>query len=485
MPGRKWIDVDLHGLRRILERRGKEFAIYELVQNAWDENARSVHIKLSHPRDGKSELTVLDDSPEGFRNLADAYTLYAESYKKSDPEKRGVFNAGEKFVLALCEEAFVQTTSGTVFFSKEGREETTKRRVTGSEFSGTLRLTIAEWEQMCNAAMRLIPPVKTSFNGQVIPNRKPLIEFETVLSTIIADGRGYLRRSSRKTRVRVFEAFSGEIPTLYEMGIPVVETGDKWHVDVQQKVPVNLDRDNVTPGYLRSLRVAVLNAMADHLTKEDASRTWVREAAGDDRATSDALRRVLDLRFGDRRVTYDPSDQEANMIAVSRGYTVIAPGSLSGDEWKNVKAHELSLPAGQVTPSPKPFSETGGPLKLLEHDDLTPGMLGFEKYSNILADLLLGHPVSVKFANDVGWPFGGCYGSTTLTVNVGSVGKRWFEGSWCQRIYHWTGFLLHEFAHEYVSNHLTEDFHKTCCRLGAKLAQNIIERSDLFKDTMG
>ena len=26
---------------------------------------------------------------------------------------------------------------------------------------------------------------------------------------------------------------------LYELGIPVVETGDKWHYSVRQKVPLN------------------------------------------------------------------------------------------------------------------------------------------------------------------------------------------------------------------------------------------------------
>jgi hypothetical protein len=31
------------------------------------------------------------------------------------------------------------------------------------------------------------------------------------------------------------------------MGIPVVETGDRWHVDVAQKVPLNFDRDNLPP----------------------------------------------------------------------------------------------------------------------------------------------------------------------------------------------------------------------------------------------
>lgn len=33
-----WLTVDMDGLKALLERRGKQFAIYELVQNAWDEN---------------------------------------------------------------------------------------------------------------------------------------------------------------------------------------------------------------------------------------------------------------------------------------------------------------------------------------------------------------------------------------------------------------------------------------------------------------
>jgi hypothetical protein len=39
MPQKRvgWLDVDLIGLKKLLARRGKEFVIYELVQNAWDE----------------------------------------------------------------------------------------------------------------------------------------------------------------------------------------------------------------------------------------------------------------------------------------------------------------------------------------------------------------------------------------------------------------------------------------------------------------
>ena len=41
-----WVVVDLDGLSDTLDRRGKEFAIYELVQNAWDEKITRVDINL-------------------------------------------------------------------------------------------------------------------------------------------------------------------------------------------------------------------------------------------------------------------------------------------------------------------------------------------------------------------------------------------------------------------------------------------------------
>ena len=52
-----------------------------------------------------ADLTVEDDSPEGFRDLSHAYTLFAKSYKRGNPEQRGQYNFGEKLVLAVCEPA--------------------------------------------------------------------------------------------------------------------------------------------------------------------------------------------------------------------------------------------------------------------------------------------------------------------------------------------------------------------------------------------
>jgi len=42
-----WFVVDKEGLRKTLERKGKAFAIYELLQNGYDENSTKVEVTLT------------------------------------------------------------------------------------------------------------------------------------------------------------------------------------------------------------------------------------------------------------------------------------------------------------------------------------------------------------------------------------------------------------------------------------------------------
>ena len=92
--------VDKKGLAKLLERRGKAFILHELLQNAWDENTTRVDVTAEWLGDRTVRVTVVDDKPEGFADLTHAYTLFAESAKKTDPTKRGRFNLGEKLVIA-------------------------------------------------------------------------------------------------------------------------------------------------------------------------------------------------------------------------------------------------------------------------------------------------------------------------------------------------------------------------------------------------
>lgn len=471
MPRMHWLNVDLSGLEKLLSRRGKEFILYELLQNAWDEQSTRVVVTLPKPERGRTELVVSDDSPRGFRNLDHAFTLFAESNKKLDPTKRGLFNAGEKFVLACCEKASVISTRGGIIFDSKGRRRTRRRMERGTIFSGLLRLTLEEWNSIRLNIPKVIPPISTTFNGEIIEGRQPLHRFNCLLPTLESNGDGHVKRTSRMTEVRVYEPRPGEKGALYEMGLPVVETGDRWHAEIMQKIPVTLERDNVSPSYLQTVRVAVLNEMAARLSEEEASSTWVRTAAGDSRITASAFNSIMDLRFGEKRVTQDPSDREANLIATSQGYTVIGAASLSGDEWDNVRRFHSSLPAGRVTPSPKPFSAEGEQLKLLAPEHKTVWHSTFEAFTIMLAQELINRPIAIRFADDADWGFKGCYGKSELTINVKATGFDWFTGSAAQRLEKWVPFLIHEFAHDAVQGHLSDAYHRECCRLAGKLAK--------------
>jgi len=125
--------------------------------------------------------------------------------------------------------------------------------------------------------------------------------------------------------VNLYDPLPGEVPALYEMGLPIVETGDRWSVNIAQKAPLNRDRNNVRPAYLRAVRTLVLNEMHGRLTQDDANADWVRQAGSDSACSDEAIRKVLDLRFGEKRAAFDPNDPEANKRWVAEGGTLEQP----------------------------------------------------------------------------------------------------------------------------------------------------------------
>ena len=474
-----WFAVDKKGLAKLMAGRPKAFVLYELLQNAWDQKVTKVNVTLT-PINGvpMTEITVEDNDPEGFADLAHAYTLFAESEKKADAKKRGRFNIGEKLVLALAREATVETRSGGVWFDRTGRHEVRSKRVSGSRITVTIPMTRAEHQELMDAVQRVIVPakIKTTINGEVIPSRTPVAKFEAALPTLIADEEGVMKSATRKTAVRVYEPVANEVATLYEMGIPVVETGDRFHVDVQQKVPLNMDRDNVTPAYLRAIRVAVLNATHDRITEEDAAKTWVKEACSDDRVDDAAVRRTLGLRFGEDAVAYDPSDPEANKRSASEGRQVIYGGNLSGREWENARRAGVLPPAGKVTPSEKPFSAEGRPLNIIPESDWTEEMQRFAYFAKTMGRELLDATPRVDFVRDLGWRFGAVYGQGVLTVNLSKLGRAFFDGMEGQ-----LDLLIHEYGHHYCGDHLSDDFHRALTKLGARMTMLALKKPECFQ----
>lgn len=485
----KWFDVNKEGLGKILEGRGPEFIGRELVQNALDEETSRVEVRVEWA-DGVTYLSVADDSPQGFQDLTHAWTLFAESKKKGDPTKRGRFNLGEKLVLALCKKAQITTTTGRVIFDAKGRRRAGDKTEAGSIFEGWLPQTKKAADMLRKGVRAIIPPdgVEMVVDSELVERPDPVRTFQAkALETESANGDGVLRRTRRNAEVALFEPRAGERPTLMEMGIPVVELedGDRWHVDVSQKVPLTLDRDNVRPAYLRRIRTLVLNATHEILEGDDANAGWAREALKDPDACDAAVDRALELRFGEKRVAYDPSDPEANQRAAAQGFTVVTGSQLSKEEWANARRAEALLPAGKVTPSDKTLiSQDGESVEVAESDWSSAERWVLEHTARV-GSALLETSVRARLVNSrqrYAATFGGGQVSFNRNGNTG-LGRKWFdrvaaEGPLSEAL---NQVLIHEVAHHYSGNHLDSKYHDTLCRLGAKLARLAVETPELFR----
>lgn len=499
---KNWFDVDRKGLGKLVERRGggdgwgsqgggKISLLLELIANALDaDGVTRVEVRLE-PEPGVPHATVVvsDDSPGGFDDISHAWTLFAESSRKAYPNKRGRFDLGEKLVLALCVEASIISTTAAVMFDHRGRTSMRARRPRGTEFQGVARITRAELAEIEAALHRVLVPrgVALTINGEQLPARVPRATVEATLATEISDADGTLRRSARKTTVDIYEVLPGETAMLYEMGMPVVETGDKFHVDVQQKVPLNMDRDNVTPGYLRDVRTLVVNAMHEQLDEADANATFVNEALGSENADPAAVTKALDLKFGEKRAIRDPSDPEANMNLVAQGYTLINGNQLTRAQWSNVRKHDAqrTRPAGQIAPTKKAHFAPNGKDTWLPKDKWTPAINAVVTYAAEVCRALTGDRVEVSVLSDVTEGWGACYGSQGLVFNLGRLGHSFFEACLTNpQIFRASDalnqLLIHELGHHIESNHLDERYHAALCALGSKLARLALEVPQLF-----
>jgi hypothetical protein len=479
----EWFGVSKKGLEGTARRRGLSYVLFELVQNCWDTGAQEVKVTFT-PVEGRPlcDVVVEDDDPEGFKDMAHAWTLFAASEKKSNPEKRGRFNLGEKLVLAICESAEIISTKGHVRFDDEGRHAGRKRRDRGTVFMGRLRMTREELAAVLESAKQLIVPegVVTTINGEVLSQRVALKEFEVTLPTEIADEEGCLRVRHRKTVVDVYECTTPNGGWLFEMGIPVCATGDKWDVDIQQKVPLNMERSGVTDTYLRSLRVYLLNEMFEQLRPEDAAAICVQDALTDERVSSEAVEAVLTHQFGDKRAVYDPSDPEANNRLVSEGYTIIPSRAFSKSAWENIRSSGAAVPSGRLSPTPKPYSsDPDAPQrKLLEESEWTDGIRNIVAYTKELGLKVLGRKVTVTVDRGrFGANWAACYGGGELTFNLAVLGQAWFDQGATPSV---NRLLIHEFAHHFEKNHLSDGFYKGQEKVGARMVELALTEPGFF-----
>ncbi|HET7424283.1 MAG TPA: hypothetical protein VFJ92_12005, partial [Gemmatimonadales bacterium] len=268
----------------------------------------------------------------------------------------------------------------------------------------------------------------------------------------------------------------GETAMLYELGIPVVETGDKWHYSVRQKVPLNMDRDNVTPAYLRDLRTYVFNHLHEQLTSEDTEEHWVEEATSDPKVTDEAIADFKKKKYGDSAVAEDPFNPDANAAALTDGRTIIPKHGLTKGQRENLKTRGLLLSSSQAYPmagkgaySNDPEAE---PVEVIPKSDWSEGMRDIFDYTQGVASRLIDKPLEIRFVSWRGAPWRACYGTGRLLglsffdYNVEVLGRSWFANGVTEDT---DDLILHELGHEFGRNHADETYYRFLTKLGARL----------------
>ena len=471
-----WFEISREGLAQLQGPRPKSNIIRELVQNGFDESITICEVTLcKHGRD--VYITVKDDSPEGFKNLDHAFTMYAHTYKRDDIHKRGRYNLGEKLAVSNCKEATVQTTKGVVKFLSDGTRWVSKgktyRLKKGTEVTLRLSMTREEMEEALTMARRIFPPkgVRYVVNGEEVPYREP---FRT-LGHVYLPTEKYdpsvvcMRRTWEFTEVELHIPAEGEVACVYEMGIPIQETHDYYHCSVMQKIPMTMERDTVIPSFLRDLRVAVANRMFGELTEETVSMEWVREAMRSGELSANAVQGIADKRWGHKRFVADPGDPRSVDEAKSRGYVQVPAAAMDSREWSAIRR------AGAV-----PSSSSVCPTRIVGHETIdeskwTWQMRLIADYAKYVARIGLDKEIEVRIVHSDATTlaqYSRNGGTSVLSLNRKQLGAKWWEAGVCAET---TDLILHELGHE-GGQHTERGYHETLTKVAARLAMAIKDK---------
>lgn len=113
---------------------------------------------------------------------------------------------------------------------------------------------------------------------------------------------------------------------LYEMGVPVVNIGTPWHLDVQQRVPMNDNRDVVSQFYKQTIWAEVMDAMVDDCSKKDMAEEWAQQ--GVYYAQKQTKLKYVKKLMGDGNLAIKSDDKRANDKAKQDGFELIEIGTL-------------------------------------------------------------------------------------------------------------------------------------------------------------
>jgi hypothetical protein len=462
-------EVSTEGMRALQSGREPWQLAKELVSNVWDEVATICEVTLTSISPRKARLTVRDDG-SGFRDLKDAWTLMGHTPKRLNPTVRGRFNIGEKEILSVANDATIRTAGQIIRFPKTGGRRITKDKTPfqGTEIICTLPWGTRQVQTTIDKLKLLLVPngLQYKVNGQSIYWNEPDQTIDATLDTILQDAPNEpMRHTRRRTTLDLYSANRG---ILYEMGIPIQPIDCPYLVNVMQKVPMPPNRDVVRDSYLQDIYTIVLNATADTLTDDNVSQLWVRTGIEDKEVQPEAVKTVMDKRYGDKVALWS-SDSRANERAIEAGYELVHGKTLSPIERQTMQTVGLQH-------SSAIFPTNWGTAEPFPEEQWTSAMWNVVNYATRLADELLHINLRVSMYKMPNSSVGADFANGLLRFNVSNLGVHWFD-TINPKV---TSLLLHEFAHTDGEGHNWQ-YEKNLEELAGKAIHLALEKPNIFE----
>ena len=330
--------VDTAGLKELLGEQPLWRHSVELATNVFDEfngysdRAKPTTCEVKVYRDSKNRSTWVEviDNGAGFERIEDVFTFFGTTSKRTTATVSGRFNSGEKQLLALATEWSVDTAGKLIKFSGAKRTNRTSKN-TGTAIKARIVCTRDQESEIINGFRSLIAPKGLNYtvNGDEVT--RPFYDYLThvQLPTVILTD-GSMTRTARRTAVEVYRS---DKPKLYELGIPVCEIGKgfKYSLNILQKVPVSMNRDNVPASFMDTAIGRVLESLTLDgqvlLSEEDEGSEFTKGAFAKIK-DADALSILTKQLFGDLVVRWS-SSPEANLLAERQGFKILPRNTFS------------------------------------------------------------------------------------------------------------------------------------------------------------
>jgi len=345
-----WLSISTEGFASMNAARSPEHLIKELVQNSLDSfgDEQSGRIRLSYFYENDKVEVVCEDNGSGIEKLGDLRVVYLTN-KTDSHLKRGRFGRGFKEALCIADKASVVSGSQRLEFLQENGERVCRQSRRLLPFGGTKVKMSMPWSaEVCDQLdayfKRFLVPdrIDLEVNGSLIAARHIAHEITASLTTEIYDTTTQSwKKPSRKTTVQLVHTNPDETPFIFEMGIPVapVEWTMGFHCDVQQRVPMNPNRDAVQSGYPLKLHTACLPTLLTTMEPETVKEDWVGTAG---RKCEEAVQRqIIDQAFGTNIARSVPrmGERQFDEDARELGVVIVNTAQTSGGFREMLKAY--------------------------------------------------------------------------------------------------------------------------------------------------